>query len=179
LVKSKFEFQPITNHQSPITNMRIHSFTDDALGNLDATGIAELVKNKELQAKEVVAAAIERAKKVNPEINAIVTDCFDKALANADQHTEGFFAGTPIFFKDMTGVAGMPDYYGTKAFDGAKPVKKNDPISNQILAQGFVNLGTSTMPEGHWWLRVWCHLHTRQMAVGRRGFRRHVVVWWA
>lgn len=126
---------------------RIHSFTDDALGNLDATGIAELIKNKELQAKEVVAAAIERAKKVNPEINAIVTDCFDKALANADQHTKGFFAGTPIFFKDMTGVAGMPNYYGTKAFDGAKPVKKNDPISNQILAQGFVNLGTSTMPE--------------------------------
>jgi len=127
--------------------MRIHSFTDDILGDLDATGIAELIKNKELQAKEVVSASIARAKKVNPEINAIVTDCFEKALTTSGQHANGFFAGVPIFFKDMTGIAGMPNYYGTRAFDGAKAVTKNDPISDQILAQGFVNLGTSSMPE--------------------------------
>ncbi len=127
--------------------MRIHSFTDDILGDLDATGIAELVKNKELQAKEVVAATIKRAQKVNPEINAIVTDCFEKALATAEQHAGGFFSGVPIFFKDLALIEGLPNYYGTAAFEGAKPAKKNDPIVEQILAQGFVNLGTSTMPE--------------------------------
>ena len=126
---------------------RIHSFIDDILGNLDATGIAELVKNKELQAEEVVAATIARAKQVNPKINAVVTDCYEKALATADQHVDGFFAGVPIFFKDLALVEGLPNYYGTAAFDGAKPAKKNDPIVEQILAQGFVNLGTSTMPE--------------------------------
>jgi len=126
---------------------RIHSFTDDALGDLDATALAELIKNKELKASEVVIAAIERAKKINPEINAVVTDCYEKALTNADQHAEGFFGGVPMFFKDLTCIKGLPCYHGTSAFAGAKPNTKNDPIVDQILAQGFVNLGTTTMPD--------------------------------
>jgi len=127
--------------------MKIHSYTDDALGNSDATALAQRIKNKELQPSEVVAAAIERAKKANPEINAVVTDCYEKALANADQHADGFFGGVPMFFKDLTCIEGLPCYHGTSAFEGAKPNTKNDPIVEQILAQGFVNLGTSTMPD--------------------------------
>ena len=127
--------------------MKIHSYTNDALGNSDATALAQRIKNKELKPSEVVAAAIERAQKVNPEINAIVTDCFEKALTKADQHADGFFGGVPIFFKDLARVEGLPNYHGTPALAGAKPATSNDPITKQILAQGFVNLGMSTMPE--------------------------------
>lgn len=128
-------------------NKRKHSFTNDALGNLDATAIATLIKNKELKASEVVAASIARAKGVNPSINSIVTDNFKEGLKSADNINSGFFQGVPIFIKDMTMVKGLPSYYGSEAFANAKPATKTDAIAKQIFDQGFVNMGMSTLPE--------------------------------
>lgn len=128
-------------------NTKIHSFTNDALGTLDATAIAELIRKKELRASEVVAASIARAKAVNPNINAIVTDNFDAGLKNADKVGSGFFQGVPIFIKDMTMVEGLPSYYGSEAFAKAKPATKTDKIAKQIFDQGFVNMGMSSLPE--------------------------------
>lgn len=124
-----------------------HSFTNDALGTLDATAIAQLIKNKELKASEVVAAAIARAKAINPELNAIVTDNYEAGLASADNINSGFFQGIPTFIKDMTLVEGLPTYFGSEAFAKAKPSKKTDKIVKQMFAQGFVNLGMSSLPE--------------------------------
>jgi amidase len=126
---------------------RVHAFDEDQLAAKDAVEIASLIANKEIESKEVVQATINRANKVNPQINAIVTDRFEKALTECNQITEGFFKGIPIFFKDMVSIEGLPAYYGTEARANAKPSKANDPCVKQILAQGFVNLGTSTMPE--------------------------------
>ncbi len=128
-------------------NKKSHSFTPDVLGTLDATAIAALIKNKELQASEVVAASIARAKAVNPAINAIVTDNFEVALKNANNINTGFFQGIPTFIKDMTLVEGIPCYFGSEAFSNAKPSKKTDAIAKQIFDQGFVNMGTSSLPE--------------------------------
>src|SRR5438105_50303 len=43
------------------------------LGQLDATGQAELVRGGEVSAVELVDAAIERIESLNPTINAVVT----------------------------------------------------------------------------------------------------------
>ena len=51
-----------------MNSKRIHSFTNDVLGDLDATALAELIKNKSVSAEEVVQAAINRAKAVNPKL---------------------------------------------------------------------------------------------------------------
>ena len=126
---------------------RIHSFSEDVLFNLDGVGIANRLKNKELTPEEVVMASIERARKVEESLNAIVTPCFKKGLAEATKQSDGFFAGLPIFIKDMTLVAGMPTYYGTEALSKGKRSRKNDPIVDQIFAQGFVHIGNSSMPE--------------------------------
>lgn len=128
-------------------NTKKHSFTNDALGNLDATAIAALVKNKELKASEVVAASIARAKAINPAIHAIVTNNFEAGLESADKMDTGFFQGVPIFIKDMTLVEGLPSYFGSEAFAKAKPSTKTDKIAKQIFDQGFVNLGMSSLPE--------------------------------
>jgi amidase len=127
--------------------MRIHSFTNDILAERDAVELASLIRSKEIQSKEVVAACIQRAQQVEPEINAIVTNCFAKGLTESEHPSPGFFSGVPIFFKDLTQVKGMPNYYGSQAFVDAKAATQTDPIAKQILAQGFVNLGTSSMPE--------------------------------
>ncbi|MBK7184066.1 MAG: hypothetical protein IPH89_14750 [Bacteroidetes bacterium] len=95
----------------------------------------------------MVSASIKRAQKVNPELNAIVTNCFDKALIDPANPSSGFFSGIPIFFKDMTQVEGMPTYFGSEAFANAKVATETDRIAKQIFAQGFINLGTSSVPE--------------------------------
>lgn len=127
--------------------MRTHSFTNDILGEYDAVELASLIKKKEIQASEVVAACVKRAQKVNPELNAIVTDCFEKAIAESANPSPGFFSGVPIFIKDLTQIKGLPNYFGSDAFANAKPATETDPIAKQIFSQGFVNLGTSSLPE--------------------------------
>ncbi len=126
---------------------KVHSFTDDILGNLDAVAIATLIKNKYVSVKEVLEATINRAEKVNPHINAIMTKDFKRALDKAEKNNNGFFAGIPIFFKDLTNIEGLPTYHGSEAFANVKPSKKSDPIAKQIFSMGFINLGMSTMPE--------------------------------
>jgi amidase len=106
-----------------------------------------LIKSKELKSSEVIAASIARAKKVNPLINAIVTDNFDLGLETADKINSGFFQGVPTFIKDMTLVEGLPSYFGSEAFTNAKLSKKTDAIAKQIFDQGFVNMGMSSLPE--------------------------------
>lgn len=135
------------NFIANMKNTKTHSFTNDVLGTLDATAIAQLIKNKELKASEVVAASIARAKAVNSELNAIVTDNFEVGMASADNINSGFFQGIPTFIKDMTLVEGLPTYFGSEAFANAKPSKKTDKIVKQMFAQGFVNLGMSSLPE--------------------------------
>ncbi|MEZ5001963.1 MAG: amidase [Chitinophagales bacterium] len=126
---------------------RAHVFTDDVLSDLDGVALAKLIREKELHPSEVVAAAIERAKKADQEINAVVTECYDKAIKTADQPVKGFFGGIPTFIKDMTFVKGVPTYFGSEAFSNAKPSTKTDPIAKQIFEQGFIHLGNSSMPE--------------------------------
>ena len=130
-----------------MNNKKIHSFSDDILADLDGVGLATLIKNKAVSPTEVVEATIERAKKVAPQLNAIVTDCFEKSLAAAKQPLSGFFAGVPTFIKDLTHIEGMRTYFGTEALANVAPSIKTDPIAQQIFDQGFIHLGNSSLPE--------------------------------
>ncbi|MBI1289124.1 MAG: amidase [Flavobacteriales bacterium] len=126
---------------------KVHAFTDDALGKDDATALADRIKKKEISAEESVAAAIARAQSVNPQINAIVTELYDRAKQEA-KNVQGPFAGVPMFFKDMVHLKGVAVHHGTSAYSSPpKAATDTDPIVKQIFAQGFVNLGMSTMPE--------------------------------
>lgn len=129
---------------------RIHAFTDDILAQHDAVGIADLVRRKEVRASEIIAAAIERCKAVNPQINAVAEEDFERALetANAEgKDTSAPFYGVPMFIKDQVTVAGLTCRFGSRAFDKASPAKKNAPFADQLFKMGFINLGTSTLPE--------------------------------
>lgn len=126
---------------------RVHSFTNDVLSDLDGVAIADLIKKKEVTAQEVTEAVIARANRVNPTLNAIVDERYESARLTAQQPTEGFFAGLPTYFKDLTFFEGHKTYFGAAAFTNPKPSKVTDPIAKQILAQGFTNLGTTTLPE--------------------------------
>lgn len=127
-------------------NNRVDVFDIGVFGKMDATEIAQKIENKDFTAKEVLVSAIERARKVEPTINAIVTDCFDLVLKQDTFPIEGCFAGVPTFIKDLINVKGLPTLHGSKAM-GTKVHKKNDKNTNQVLSTGCVILGKSTTSE--------------------------------
>src|SRR5262249_55540543 len=64
---------------------------------LDATAQAALVREKSVKPTELVDAAIARIESLNPKLNAVVTEMFDRARAEAMVAVaDGPFAGVPF-----------------------------------------------------------------------------------
>jgi amidase len=123
-----------------------HSYGDDLAG-LDAVATAAAVRGGDVSAEEVVRAAIERARRVDPLIGAVACDDYERAPLRARHVRGGTFAGVPTFIKDMTDVAGLPTRNGSAAFAGAGPATKTFGIAQQLFDMGAVGLGKSTLPE--------------------------------
>ncbi|GAA2062790.1 amidase [Williamsia deligens] len=130
---------------SPDTDVRVHAFTDDALGDDDATGVAARIASGEVSATEVVEAAIARAAAVD-RLHGIELADFDRARSFARSPGKGVFAGVPTVVKDNTDVAGLPSNQGSRAVH-ARPARRNAPITDQFLSTGLISLGKSRMPE--------------------------------
>ncbi|KAA1399864.1 amidase [Aeromicrobium ginsengisoli] len=127
-------------------SIRVHAFGDDALGDLDTVGVAAAVAAGTISAREAAEAAIARAERVNPELNAIQHPDFERGLASSEQPSEGVFAGVPTFVKDNTDFAGLPSDQGSLAVK-SRPAAAHAPFTDQFLSAGFTVLGKSTMPE--------------------------------
>jgi amidase len=127
-----------------VPSKTVHAFSEDVLGDHDAVAVAALIRSRQISAREVSAAAIARARKVNPGLNAIALQCYDRADARA--RTSGVFAGVPTFIKDNTDLQGLPTCHGSDAVP-PQPAKSDSAFARQYLAQGFVVLGKSRMPE--------------------------------
>lgn len=129
-----------------MSSKRVHAFGNDVLGDLDATGIAELIRNRQISAEEAVAAAIARAEAVNEHINAIEIPSFDRARQEARTPLSGLFAGVPTFIKDNSDVEGLPTRHGSLA-TSTQAVKSHGAFTRQYLQQGFTVMGKSRLPE--------------------------------
>jgi amidase len=125
---------------------KISAFSDDALGKLDATGVAEAIATKKISVSEAIEAAINRAEKANTELNAIVIKMYDDARKASKTNSGGAFYGVPAFIKDTDNIAGYPTQLGTGSFSG-KVAKRNSKYVNQFLSTGIIHLGKSTLPE--------------------------------
>jgi len=129
-----------------LSEARIHAFSDNVLGDHDAVGLAELIRRGDVSSRELVVAAIERAEKVEPVLRAIAAECFQRALDAAEHPAPGFFSGIPTFIKDNTPFAGMTTNHGSAAVH-SQPAREHGVYTKQYLAQGFVCLGKSALPE--------------------------------
>jgi hypothetical protein len=116
------------------------------LAGLDAVGTAEAIRKGDLTAQEAVEAAIRRAQAVDPRINAIVTEAYDRARASARGTLSGAFAGVPTFIKDLDDVRGLPTHSGSRSF-GHEPATGQGPYVDALERSGLVILGKSSTPE--------------------------------
>ncbi len=127
----------------------VHAFGDDALGELDAVGLAAAITSGAVSPLEATEAAIARVERVEPTLGAVAHTAYDRARADAvatRPGADGPFAGVPSFLKDNVELAGMPARHGSAAIEG-RPMRRTNGPAAQFVAQGFVILGKSAMPE--------------------------------
>lgn len=129
---------------SDTSGQRVHAFADDALGEHDAVAIAALIADGALSPTEVAEAAVARARRVEPRLNAVAFDSFDSPRFAPGAY--GALFGVPTFVKDNTDVAAMPTNHGSEAFI-AKPAQKDGVYTRQYLSTGMTVLGKSRLPE--------------------------------
>jgi amidase len=125
---------------------RVHAFGDDALGDLDTVGLVALIQSRRVSVPEVVEAAIARAERVAPLLNAVAHPTYDAARAEALDPRGGYFAGVPTFVKDNVDVAGVPRQDGSDAFV-ARPARADGDLVRMLRATGLVPLGTTRLSE--------------------------------
>jgi amidase len=114
----------------------------------DGLALAEQIKKGVLSPGEALSDAIERLKKVNPQLNAIAEELFDQAAERVSSApVEGPFGGVPILIKDLfTPVAGARMANGSLL--GKDVVVPFDAeIVTRIRKAGFTIFGTTTSPE--------------------------------
>lgn len=123
---------------------QVSAFADDALGDHDAVALAQLVREGATSADELAAAAIARARQVDPALHAIAHDAFDRPRFANDK--EGALYGVPTFVKDNTDIRGLPSNHGSAAFR-ARPARRDGRYARQLLSTGVTVLGKTRMPE--------------------------------
>ncbi|KRG44213.1 hypothetical protein ARC20_08745 [Stenotrophomonas panacihumi] len=117
------------------------------LGHLDAHGQHALVRSGELSPRELTAAAVVRARHLDPALGALCHADFDGALARAEAvDREAPMAGVPWLPKDSLRYPGMPTRGGSRSRSN---VLANDAslFVQRFDASGLVAIGKSTMPE--------------------------------
>jgi len=125
-----------------------------AVWEKDAITLAGMIRGREVSAREVIAAHIERIEAVDATVNAVVTRCFEQAMAKAaaaDQalargEPPGLLHGLPVAHKDLLDTAGIRTTYGSPLFAGHVP-DRDELLVSRIAGAGAISLGKTNTPE--------------------------------
>ncbi len=123
------------------TKISVHDI--GILKGMDATAIAENIRQKKISVKEAVECVRDRAEKAKA-LNAIVSSDYEMYLSNYS--AEGIFAGVPTYIKDLVKVKGFPTRWGCEGMPETI-AKKNDKVVDHFLSGGFVTIGKSATSE--------------------------------
>jgi amidase len=114
----------------------------------DGIHLADLIRNKEVTAKELAALVLAGVQKINPAINAVI-ELYDDRVDKADDLVlpEKPFSGVPFFLKDLGAAeAGKPQDMGSRLAKGY--VANTDAyLTTRFKGAGTIILGRTTTPE--------------------------------
>lgn len=127
--------------------------TDD-LHYLEARRQIDLLRSRQLSARELLQAHLDRIDAVNPAINAIVTLTPELAFARAHELDQlaahGEFAGPlhglPMAHKDNHLTAGIRTTFGSRLRADLVP-DVDDLVIERLKAAGVVTMGKTNIPE--------------------------------
>lgn len=123
--------------------------------DMDATGLAEKIKQGELSSLEVTKTFINRLKEINPQINCLVEDRFEEACQEAqkadetlkDSHRDakGRLFGVPISMKESFHVAGMKTTGGLPNRKHLVASEDADAVAS-LKREGAIIIGKTNTP---------------------------------
>jgi Asp-tRNA(Asn)/Glu-tRNA(Gln) amidotransferase A subunit family amidase len=126
---------------------------DTALCDQSAVWLREAIRRRDVAARDLVESCIRRIEDRNPQLNAVVTPCFDAALeqAAAQDAIKGTvdlppLHGLPVLIKDLTETKGLRSTFGSWVFADHIPAK-DDPIVTRLRDAGAIVLGKTNTPE--------------------------------
>ena len=127
---------------------------DDDLCFTSAVELARRLRARELSARELLDAYLDRIHRVNPVLNAIVTLAEERAAAQAAAADEalarggpvGPLHGLPIAVKDLVDTAGIRTTYGSPLFADHVP-DADAPVVTLLKTAGAIIVGKTNTPE--------------------------------
>jgi amidase/6-aminohexanoate-cyclic-dimer hydrolase len=107
-------------------------------GNYDGMGLAELVRKKQVSARELLDEAIARTARIDPQINAVVVKHYDYAGRQIDNGlpTRSLRRGA-VLLKDLDILE------GTRTTSGASVYRDNVADHTSTLARRFLDTGVA------------------------------------
>ena len=159
----------------------------DDYDEYDAIGLAELVKSKQVSAREVLDEAIRRTEAINPQLNFLAHEAFEVARAAADDKAlpDGPLKGVPWLVKELASSWEGQPFTNTLPYLKDVIAPADSEIIRRLKGAGMVPFGKSTSPEQGWCLAtesslhgitrspMGCRVHTRWLQRWLSGRRRH------
>ncbi len=107
--------------------------------------LAELVRSKEVQPRELVELCLRRIEELDPRLNAFRVTMADEALAAAEAEPSGPLAGVPIAVKDDLPVEGQATTRGSRSY--GPPAPADAEAVRRLRAAGAIPIGITNVPE--------------------------------
>ena len=119
-----------------------------------ATELAALVRDREVSARELMDAHLDRIERLNPSLNAIVTLDVEGARAAAHASDErlaagepiGVLHGLPVAHKDTHATGGMRTTWGSPLHADTVPAH-DELVVARLKAAGAIRVGKTNVPE--------------------------------
>ena len=115
----------------------------------DATDLADLVRQRQISASELLDAAVERVEARNGAVNAVTMKLYDHARAAiARGLPDGPFTGVPFLMKDLSAaIAGVPMTRSSRFFaDAPAPTADSEHVA-RLKRAGLVIFGRTNTCE--------------------------------
>src|ERR671910_183836 len=113
--------------------------------------LAGAVPQRRVFAAELVRAALDRDRRLNPELNAVTDVWAEEALAHAERADErgagGPLAGLPLLVKDNTDVAGKVTSFASRTMLDRPPAERSEVTVERMVAAGAIPIGRTNLPE--------------------------------
>lgn len=145
--------------------------TETPISERSAVDLAAAIRRRELSAREVVEAHIERIERLNPRVNAIVAtrldeareeaDAADRAVAEAtDPDSLPPLLGVPCTIKESFAVAGLPNTSGLHHRRELR-ASENAIAVQRLVDAGAIPLGVTNVSEMTLWIESTNRVHGR------------------